>query len=144
MNVKPVSVLLVEDDLVDARAVERAFSKHRIANPIVHAMNGTDALAVLRGADPDRHIERPYIVLLDLNMPVMGGHEFLAALRADEQLRDTVVFVLTTSSADEDIRRAYDQNVAGYLVKSRIAEDFADVASLVDIYWRAVVFPSDE
>jgi len=65
-------------------------------------------------------LEKPYIILLDLNMPRMSGIEFLEVIRHDDALRDTVVFVLTTSKADEDRTAAYKKHVAGYIVKSDV------------------------
>lgn len=138
-----VQVLLVEDDDIDAEAVERAFTKQRIANPIHRVVNGAEALARLRGEDGGPAIERPFLVLLDLNMPKMNGIEFLQEIRADENLRNSIVFVLTTSDADTDKLMAYDLNIAGYIVKSRVGEDFVNLVSVIDHYWRYVEFPPD-
>jgi CheY-like chemotaxis protein len=97
-----VKILLVEDDEVDVMRVQRGFHQLRIANEIVRARDGIEALEILRGAGSRARIETPYLVLLDINLPRMTGLEFLAALRADEELKVTVVFVLTTSKNDED------------------------------------------
>ena len=72
-----VRVLLIEDDSIDAEAVERAFRKQRIANPITVARDGVEALSILRGTDGRERLVRPYLILLDLNMPRMNGIEFL-------------------------------------------------------------------
>lgn len=139
MNAKMVNILLVEDDEVDVEAVLRAFRKHRIANPVQVAQNGIEALDCLRRGD----IVKPYLILLDLNMPKMSGLEFLAELRNDVQLKDAIVFVLTTSDADKDKCAAYQNNVAGYLVKSKIGEDFMHLIDILGCYWRYVEFPLD-
>jgi CheY-like chemotaxis protein len=140
---RELTLLLVEDDSVDAEAVTRAFRKRRIANRIVWAADGLDALGVLRGEDPGRAVPRPFVILLDLNMPRMNGIELLGALRADEELRDAVVFVLTTSRDERDVLAAYRHNVAGYLVKENVGEDFEGVLGTLDCYWKYVEFPPE-
>ncbi|WP_025565024.1 response regulator [Psychromonas sp. SP041] len=137
-NYNEVSILLVEDDDVDAKAVERGFKKLKLANPIVRTKNGLEALELLR--DPDS-VQRPYLILLDLNMPIMGGIEFLKIIRQDEDLKNTIIFVLTTSSADEDLVAAYNENIAGYIVKSDVKGGFDRVIQLLDCYWRVVMLP---
>ena len=141
MEADPVQILLVDDDDVDVEVVTRGFKKHRIANPITVAQNGAEALAILRG-DERAPFARPYLILLDLNMPVMDGFEFLTALRADHHLRDSIVFVLTTSSADADRARSYEANVAGYLVKSEAGLSFKKTVELLECYWTTVSMPA--
>ena len=86
-------------------------------------------------------VPRPYIILLDLNMPRMGGLEFLKEVRADPGLSDSVVFVLTTSDDDADRCQAYRQHIAGYCVKSRVGADFLELTGLLKAYWRVVELP---
>jgi len=136
-----VRILLVDDNDVDVEAVQRAFARSRIANPLIVAQDGLDALDILRGTNGRTQIERPFLILLDLSMPRMNGVEFLDALRADPALRDTIVFVLTTSSSDEDKVASYNHNVAGYIVKSEVGEGFIRLISLLDHFWRVVEFP---
>ncbi|WP_412062937.1 response regulator [Rubrivirga sp. IMCC45206] len=135
-----VTLLLVEDDAVDAEALQRAFRQQRIANPFVVVRDGVEALATLRGENGIT-VPHPFLVLLDMNMPRMNGVEFLEALRADPALSRTVVFVLTTSDRDDDKIAAYEHHVAGYILKSRAGEDFLDVVRLLKVYWRLVEFP---
>jgi CheY-like chemotaxis protein len=135
---KEVSILLVDDDDVDVMGVHRALKKLKIVNPIVRARDGIEGLALLR--DPSA-VPRPYIILLDLNMPRMNGLEMLAELRRDPMLTSSVVFVLTTSKADEDIVEAYQQHVAGYIIKSQVGEGFLRVVEMLDQYWRVVELP---
>jgi CheY-like chemotaxis protein len=138
---RPIKVLLVDDDEVDRLAVRRAFKKHRIANDIVEATNGLEALALLRGGEGRPALERPYLILLDLNMPVMNGLEFLDALRADPALADAVVFILSTSRSELDVAQGYRRNVAGYMVKSNVGDGFLDAVRLLEAYWRVVELP---
>jgi len=140
-NVKPVNIVLVEDDDGDAKAVRRAFQKAKIANPFVRAVDGLDALDILKGANGKEKVAAPYLLLVDLNMPRMGGIQLIRTLRADEQLRQSIAFILTTSSSDEDKEAAYDLNVAGYIVKATAGQDFLTLADLVDCYWRIVELP---
>lgn len=136
-----VHVLLVEDNAVDQEAVRRAFERHRIANPIHVANDGVDALECLRGAAGRAQLPRPYLILLDLNMPRLGGIDMLRRLRADPVLHDSIVFILTTSRRDEDIVASYDLNVAGYMVKSEVGAEFTRLTRLLDHYWGVVQFP---
>ncbi|MFK7737476.1 MAG: response regulator [Pirellulaceae bacterium] len=144
MQDNTVAVLLVEDDDIDAESVARAFKKQRIANPITRAHNGLQALEILRGSENHPKLSRPYLILLDLNMPKMSGLEFLEEVRNDASLRDSIVFVLTTSDADRDKLMAYEKNVAGYIVKSRVGEDFVNLVNVIDHYWRYVEFPPEK
>ncbi|MCB0065367.1 MAG: response regulator [Caldilineaceae bacterium] len=140
---KPVHILLVEDDDVDAEAMVRAFRKQKIANPITHVDDGIKALAVLRGEEGRERLPRPYLILLDINMPRMNGIEFLQVLRKDQDLERSIVFMLTTSNRDEDKLAAYDEQIAGYLLKNRAGEEFADLISMLNSYWRVVEFPPE-
>jgi len=137
-----VKLLLVEDDTLDVEAIRRAFRKARIGNPIHVARDGIDALSILR-EETGEPFRRPYLILLDLNMPRMSGIEFLSELRDDERLRDSIVFVLTTSDDDKDIMQAYDNLVAGYMVKAKAGEDFVKLIGMLDHYWRIVELPPD-
>jgi CheY-like chemotaxis protein len=136
-NSKDVTLLLVEDDDIDAMTIERGFVKQRIANPIVRAYDGIEALELLRS----NKVSRPLIILLDLQMPRMGGIEFLKQLRADEALSDLVVFVLTTSKSEEDMLSSYKQHIAGYFIKGDSGEKFLDIVNVLDSYWKIVQLP---
>jgi CheY-like chemotaxis protein len=136
-----VNILLVEDDKVDVMALRRAFLELKIANPIKVARDGIEALEVLRGTNGTPPLSRPHLVLLDLDLPRMNGIEFLKELRNDEKLSSTIVFVLTTSKQEEDRIQAYNLNVAGYMVKSLMADSFMQAVTMLKHYWRVVVFP---
>jgi CheY-like chemotaxis protein len=142
MKGKTVTILLVDDDRVDAMAVRRSFRELKIGNQIVEAHDGIAALERLRGQNGFEKVPSPCLVLLDLNMPRMGGIEFLTELRSDPALRRTLVFVMTTSAAEEDRMRAYDKNVAGYVLKHRPGQTFLDSISMLEHYWRVIEFPN--
>ncbi|MEM9490599.1 MAG: response regulator [Myxococcota bacterium] len=141
MSSKTVHILLVDDDDVDVMAVKRAFRKHRIANPITVARDGIEALAMLREEDGYPSVPRPFIILLDINMPRMNGLQFLEELRGDPAIEDSVIFVLTTSRHDEDRIAAYKRHVAGYIVKTDIGNGFMKLVEMLDSYWRVVELP---
>jgi CheY-like chemotaxis protein len=132
---------VVDDDDVAAEAVVRGMRKHALDCPIVIAEDGMAALQILRGQHPTRQIAKPYLVLLDLNMPRMNGLEFLRELRSDGQLRGTVVFVLTTSGSDADRARAYQEFIAGYMVKSGLGPQLSGLARFLTEYRSSVLFP---
>lgn len=136
-----VNLLLVDDDEVDVQGFKRAFAKSRIANPIVVARDGIEALEILRGENGKAKLPKPYLILLDLNMPRMNGIEFLEALRSDQALKTSVVFMITTSKAEEDKAKAYGHNVAGYIVKQDPANTFMQAVSMLEHYWKIVEFP---
>lgn len=118
VSCSPFNLLLVEDNELDVQIFKRALRKAGLSYPLTVAHDGLEALSILRGEDGAASFSRPGIVLLDLNMPRMDGHEFLDVMRADPALTDLVVFVLTTSDALKDKNLAYKQHVAGYVLKS--------------------------
>lgn len=142
MQQHEVQILLVEDDDVDVEAMVRGFRAARIANNITVACDGVEALEMLRGENGRPQIERPYVVLLDLNLPRMNGIEFLEELRKDEELTDNVVFVLTTSTTEEDRCRSYRRHIAGYMVKSDAGPSFKRAVGMLEQYWTTVVLPA--
>ena len=137
----PLHILLVEDDYVDAQHIMRSFQQHKVANPVTHVIDGVDALNILRGEAGYTRLPRPYIILLDINMPRMNGLEFLQALRRDPELKRSVVFILTTSISDEDIMAAYNAQIAGYLLKSKVSEDFLEFIKLLNMYQVIIEMP---
>ncbi len=136
------NILLVEDDRVDVMNVQRSFRQANIANPLYVANNGVDALAILKGDHED--IEMPKarrLVLLDLNMPKMGGIELLQKIRKDPALRSTPVIVLTTSNQEKDRMEAYNLNVAGYLLKPVAFGSFFELITTLNRYWTLCEIP---
>ena len=128
-NMKPV--LLVEDDSVDALTVKRSLSDLGAKTPIVHCVNGEEALEYLRNTDN----EMPCIVLLDLNMPKMNGIEFLKIIKADEKLKQIPIIVLTTSKEDCDVVESFELSVAGYMIKPVDYKQFLESMRTLHSYW---------
>jgi CheY-like chemotaxis protein len=138
LDERSLNVLLVEDDQVDVMNVQRAFKKNNIANPLWTAGNGVEALDKLRSGEiPLSRL----LVLLDLNMPRMNGIEFLRRLRADPDLRQIPVVVLTTSADERDRIEAYHLNVAGYIVKPVTFVNFCEAMATLNKYWALVEMP---
>jgi len=143
-SIDRLNLLLVEDDEVDRKAVKRAFSHLKIPVNIVEAGDGRQALAILEGRSAIAPPPQPYVILLDINLPQMDGIEMLAQLRSENtsaELRNSIVFVLTTSEADNDRERAYAHNVAGYLVKSSARGGLSAIAEMLPAYRHVVLFP---
>jgi CheY-like chemotaxis protein len=138
-----MNLLLVEDDDVAAEAVVRGLRRHAVSCPVTIAEDGVAALAILRGQHETKQIEKPYMVLLDLNMPRMNGFEFLRALRLDGALQGTVVFILTTSDTKVDRGRAYQECVAGYIVKSDMGPQCSGLARFLIEYRSAIRLADD-
>jgi len=124
--------LLVEDDEVDVMNVKRAFSKNNIKNPLFIAGNGVEALEMLE----NNIVPLPKIIILDINMPKMNGIEFLKVMRADEKLKNISVFVMTTSNEDSDKIKAYNLNVAGYILKPLSFEKFLSSVATLKNFWQ--------
>jgi CheY-like chemotaxis protein len=134
-TLKPV--LLVEDDYVDAMTVKRAFSDLKVTNPLIHKLNGEEALEYLRGEGS----QKPCVILLDLNMPKMNGIEFLKIAKADDELKKIPVVVLTTSKSDEDRVETFGLSVAGYMIKPTDYKKFMETVRVIDLYWSLSELP---
>jgi CheY-like chemotaxis protein len=141
MTNKEVSILLVEDDDGDFKLVQRAFRKAGIANQLIRAIDGVDALEMLNGTHGKMSIKRPYMLMVDINMPRMNGLNLVRTIREDPKLKDTIVFMLTTSKHDEDKQTAYNLNVAGYILKENAGHDFLELIGLIGGYSRIVEMP---
>ncbi|WP_130472199.1 response regulator [Candidatus Magnetaquicoccus inordinatus] len=131
------TILLVEDDRVDAMTVKRALKAIHVNNPLVVMGNGEEGLAWLHDGGNDL----PCIILLDLNMPRMNGIEFLDAIKKEDRLRTIPVVILTTSKDELDRARSFDLGVAGYMVKPVDYVQFVDVIRTINLYWTLSELP---
>ena len=142
--IREVNILLVEDDQNDILAVQRAFQKNEISNPLFVVENGEEALDYLnnRGnfADAER-APRPDLILLDINMPRMNGIEFLAILRRDEQFKTIPVVILTSSKREWDKFESYKLGVNSYIIKPVDFDKFADAILMINNYWSMTELP---
>lgn len=141
MQGREVTILLVDDDDGDTKMVQRAFTKAGIINPLVRAVDGIEALEILRGKNGTAALQPPHIILVDINMPRMNGLAFVKALREDAVLKSSIVFIMTTSKHDADKYAAYALNVAGYILKENAGADFLDFVQMIGGYVRIVEMP---
>lgn len=139
---KEVQFLIVDDDRVSVMSIERAIKKLRLVNPIRQASDGREALDILRGTNGKNKIEAPFVIILDLDMPRMNGIEFLEEIRNDPDLKSSIVFVLTASDAPDDVTKAYEKNIAGYVVKENAYDTFRQTLSMIDTFSSVVVLPT--
>jgi CheY-like chemotaxis protein len=132
------TILLVEDDDDDAELILYAFNKAGIANPIVRAADGDQAAAYIEGTgaytDRQRH-PLPALVLLDLKLPRRSGFEVLDAIRAHPPSRHVPVVVLTSSSQQADVERAYERGANSFLVKPVSRDTLLDMVRTLEAYW---------
>jgi two-component system, chemotaxis family, response regulator Rcp1 len=136
---KPIDILLVEDSPTDALLTKRALEDARLINRLHLVEDGVQAMAFLRKTPPYTDAPRPDLVLLDLNLPKMDGREVLAEMKADENLKVIPVVVLTTSHAEEDILKSYKLHANCYVVKPVDFASFAEVITILEKFWFAVV-----
>ena len=137
MKVTNKPILLVEDDQVDTMTVIRALKEIHVTNRLVHLENGEEAVSYLR--DPES--EKPCIILLDLNMPIMNGIEFLQVVKRDDHLKRIPVVVLTTSEEQQDKVNSFNMGVAGYMAKPVDYRQFVEVMRSIDAYWTISEMP---
>ncbi|HEX6035438.1 MAG TPA: response regulator [Anaerolineales bacterium] len=138
MNGEPVLVMLIEDNIDHAELVLRTLADHRIANEVLHFLDGQSALDYLyqRGefADAEDTL-RPQVILLDLRLPRVDGMDVLKTIKEDPDLKSIPVVVLTTSEAEKDVARAYYNHANSYLVKPVGFEDFRQLMEDLGFYW---------
>ncbi len=134
----PLNILIVEDDDVDMMSVERAFNDLHLCNPLTRATDGQEAWDKLMTPEDSVGDDCPDIILLDLNMPRMGGAEFLKKLSDLDIRLDSEIFVLTTSDSDQDIINAHKYPISGYLLKSDLVEGLREAIGDLDKQWMLV------
>ncbi|HET7921653.1 MAG TPA: response regulator [Gammaproteobacteria bacterium] len=137
-EISRTTILLAEDDENDVMLIKRAFSKSHVINPIACVENGEQAVAYLSGqgeyADREKH-PLPFMMLLDLKLPRLSGHEVLTWLREQPGLKRLPVVVLTSSREPTDINRAYEIGANSYLVKPVVFEEFSTLLKQLQVYW---------
>ena len=136
---RPIEILLVDDNPADVFLTREAFSEARLANTLHTAKDGVEALEFLQKHGSFADVPTPDVILLDLNMPRMNGLELLAILKDDPALRQIPVIVLTTSRTEQDVWRSYDLHANAYIPKPVTAEEFFDVVRKFESFWFVVV-----
>lgn len=130
-----VSFLLVEDDDTHAHLVTRSLARSRIANKVYRVEDGAKALEFLRCQGEYVNQVRPDVVLLDLKLPKVDGHQVLSAIKTDSELKKIPVVVMTTSDAESDRAKAYEHHANSYVVKPVDFEKFRQLVNDLCLYW---------
>jgi CheY-like chemotaxis protein len=134
-----IHVLLVEDDPGDVLITREAFAENKVRNYLSVVNDGVKALQFLRREADYANAPRPDLILLDLNLPRMDGHEVLANIKSDADLQRIPVVILTTSDAEEDVLRSYDLHANAYVTKPVDFERFLGVVRQIDDFFVSVV-----
>ena len=137
--VKPIEILLVEDNPGDVRLTIEALKEAKVINHLTVLKDGVEALAFLRRREPYSSAPRPHLILLDLNLPRMDGREVLAAIKADDSVKHIPVVVLTTSQDDQDVLKSYNLHATCYISKPVDLDQFVRVVRSIEDFWLGIV-----
>jgi len=137
--VRPVTVLMVEDDPDDVYLTQEALRAGQLQITMPVVSDGASAMQYLRGEQEFAGCRRPDLVLLDLNLPRMDGREVLAAIKGDSRLSDIPVVILTTSEAEEDIASSYRHHANCYISKPVGIDEFRSVVGSIESFWFTIV-----
>ena len=136
---KPIEILLVEDNIGDARLAQEALKDSKVLNSLNVVGDGVEAMAFLHKQGKHENSPRPDLVLLDLNLPKKDGREVLGEIKADEDLKRIPVVILTTSKAEEDIVKSYNLHANCYITKPIDLDQFMKVVKSIEDFWLTVV-----
>lgn len=139
VQAKPIDILLVEDNLGDARLTERALAESKLINNIYHVKDGVEATDFLKQAKGYEDAPRPDLVLLDLNLPKRDGRDVLAEIKNDNALKMIPVVVLTSSELEQDILKSYALHANCYVTKPVNLDSFLSVVQSIEGFWLSVV-----
>lgn len=138
-ELKPIEILLVEDNPGDIRLTEEALKDGKVQNTLHKVENGLEAMSFLRHEGKYAGVERPDLILLDLNLPLKDGREVLEEVKSDQELKRIPVIVLTTSNAETDILHTYDNYVNAYITKPVDLDQFINVVRTIEEFWLSIV-----
>lgn len=136
---KPIEVLLVEDNAGDVRLTQEALKEGKLAVNLTVAMDGVEATDLLHQRNGHSNSNRPDLILLDLNLPKKDGRQVLQEIKNDPKLMRIPVVVLTTSEADADILTTYGDHANCYITKPVDMDRFVDIVKLLEEFWFTVV-----
>lgn len=142
--VKPVEILLVEDNPGDIQLTKEALADCKMINNLNVAKNGEEALAMLFKEEPYKDTPKPDLILLDLNLPKIDGREILVKIKNTDDLKRIPVVVLTTSKADEDILKVYELHANCYITKPLSIDRFFEVVKAIESFWMGIVVLPNE
>lgn len=136
---KPIEILLVEDNLGDADLAREALEGSKFHNELHVVDDGEKAMAFLRREGPYAEAPRPGLILLDLNLPRKDGRQVLAEIKADDDLKRIPVVILTTSSAEKDVLKSYDLHANCFITKPIDLNQFLSVVKAIEDFWLSIV-----
>ena len=134
-----IHILLVEDNPGDVRLTQKAFEKAKLHNQLHVVTDGIEALTYLRKEEPYAQAVHPDLILLDLNLPKKNGHEVLAEIKGDPELRRIPVVVLTSSTDETDVRNSYDEHASGFVTKPVSLDGLMGVVQAIEGFWLQIV-----
>lgn len=138
-ELKPIRIMLVEDDKGDQKLISKSLTSQRISNEVTVAGTAEEALEYLSNSKAgDSDYPKPELILLDLNMPGIGGKEFLRRIKADNELDTIPIVILTTSDAEQDVIDSYKLHASGYVKKPVTLEGFQQIINKLEEYWFAI------
>jgi two-component system, chemotaxis family, response regulator Rcp1 len=137
--IKPIDILLVEDSEGDVRLIRESLKEGKIKNNLDVAKDGVEAIDYLFKKGKYKDVDRPDLILLDLNLPKKDGREVLAEIKEHPDLRRIPVVILTTSNAETDILKTYDLHANCYIVKPLDLNRFIDVVKSIESFWLTIV-----
>lgn len=136
---KPLRILMVEDNPGDVRLVREAMVELKISNEIIHVPDGESALSFLRREGDFVEAKLPDLILLDLNLPGVGGRDTLAIIKSEEALKHIPIVILTSSEAEADVLRTYQLQANCYVVKPLNLDQFLTVVQSIEHFWFSIV-----
>lgn len=139
MEFNMVNILLVEDNPGDVRLIQEVFEDGKIFNKLDVARDGQEAVNFLHQTGVYQNARKPDLILLDLNLPKKNGAEVLADIKSDEHLKRIPVIILTASTAEEDVARAYNHHANCYLTKPIDLNQFINVVQEIKSFWLSIV-----
>lgn len=138
-SLKPISILIVEDNSVDIILVEEIFKESKVLNTLKKAMDGEEAISFLRKEPPYQNEELPDIILLDLRMPKKDGFEVLEDLKNDPILKHIPVIIMSISKDEVDILKSYNLHANAYVVKPVQIDQFINAVKSIEEFWLTIV-----
>ncbi len=136
---KAVEILLAEDNPADIKLTVRALQKTKLINSIRVVKGGEEALSYLRREAPYAAVDRPDLIILDLNLPKKSGHEVLVEIKADHMLKSIPVVILTSSDDERDISTTYSNGANCYITKPIDLQGFIEIVKSIDDFWFTIV-----
>lgn len=137
--IKPVDILLIEDNPGDVRLTQETLHKSKLYNTLSVVPDGVEAMAFLRQEGPYANSPRPDIILLDLNLPKKDGHEVLEEVKADPNLKSIPIVILTTSADEKDVLMTYNLHANCYITKPVDLDQFVTIVKSIENFWFTIV-----